>query len=68
MLTDAGHNLSRNGSLLSLSFFARMLSFEAVQICVNLVESDLEKLCKISIFLQKSASIQLRTSLSRFVI
>ena len=38
--------------------------FRAVQRCENLV--DLEKRCKMSIWTQKSALIQLRTSLLKF--
>ena len=38
--------------------------FRAVQRCDNLV--DLEKRCKMSIWTQKSALIQLRTSLLKF--
>ena len=42
----------------------QILSFEAVRRCGNLV--DLEKCCKMRIWLQKSASIQPRTSLPKF--
>ena len=44
--------------------FSCIFEFGAVQKFVNLV--DLEKCCKMSIWLQKSASIQPRTSLSKF--
>ena len=41
-----------------------IFEFRAVQRCENLV--DLEKRCKMSIWTQKSALIQLRTSLLKF--
>ena len=44
--------------------FSEFLEFGAVQRIANIV--DLEKRCKMSIWLQKSALIQLRTSLLKF--
>ena len=48
----------------SLAKFCEDFEFRAVQRCDNLV--DLEKRCKMSIWTQKSALIQLRTSLLKF--
>ena len=47
-----------------LTIFYKKIEFGAVQKDVNLV--DLEKCCKMSIWLQNLASIQPRTSLSKF--
>ena len=47
-----------------LTIFTKKIEFGAVQKDVNLV--DLEKCCKMSIYLQNLASIQPRTSLSKF--
>ena len=46
------------------TIFDQKIEFGAVQKYVNLV--DLEKCCKMSIYLQNLASIQPRTSLSKF--
>ena len=48
----------------SLTKICEDFEFRAVQRCENLV--DLEKRCKMSIWTQKSALIQLRTSLLKF--
>ena len=39
---------------------------KGVKVCVNLVESDLEKCCKMRILMQKSALIQPRTNPLKF--
>ena len=47
-----------------LAKFSKKIEIAAVQRCTHLV--DLEKCCKMSIYLQRSASIQKRTSPPKF--